>query len=158
MGTPSFASPVRGGGFWLLLLFFLLGGQEAYCRRAPTMSKAQRLSCKRVMKELEDALSSGLALPAWERAFPARFTKNDTARIGDVEHIRLAPCRGNLFEWHFSFAGPPDTVFEGGVYHGRVLLPADYPASAPHVQLLTPNGRFEVRAPAEHLLPLGCRV
>eukprot|EP01071_Lankesteria_metandrocarpae_P002053 Lankesteria_metandrocarpae@DN2043_c0_g1_i1.p1 len=47
-------------------------------------------------------------------------------------------------EWHFTVKGPTDSDFEGGVYHGRVILPQNYPFSPPHVVLLTPNGRFEV--------------
>jgi ubiquitin-conjugating enzyme E2 J1 len=29
------------------------------------------------------------------------------------------------------------------VYHGRILLPADYPFKPPHIVFLTPSGRFE---------------
>ena len=51
----------------------------------------------------------------------------------------------NLFEWHFTIRGPPDTEFEGGMYHGRILLPTEYPFSPPSIVLLTPNGRFETK-------------
>mmetsp|Transcript_17746 Transcript_17746/g.71559 ORF Transcript_17746/g.71559 Transcript_17746/m.71559 type:complete len:82 (-) Transcript_17746:1934-2179(-) len=37
------------------------------------------------------------------------------------------PLETDLFEWHFSIKGPESTSFEGGVYHGRILLPAEYP-------------------------------
>eukprot|EP00064_Thunnus_orientalis_P013449 superscaffoldBa00002190_g13488 len=50
----------------------------------------------------------------------------------------------NLFEWHFSVRGPPDSDFDGGVYHGRIVLPPEYPMKPPSIILLTPNGRFEV--------------
>lgn len=55
-----------------------------------------------------------------------------------------APLESDLFEWHFSVRGPPDTPFAVGVYHGRILLPAEYPLKPPEIILLTPNGRFEV--------------
>ena len=58
-----------------------------------------------------------------------------------------APLDNDLFEWHFSVRGPPDTAFEGGVYHGRIVLPAEYPLKAPEIMLLTPNGRFELNVP-----------
>lgn len=51
----------------------------------------------------------------------------------------------NMFDWHFTLRGPRDTEFEGGMYHGRILLPSDYPFKPPNIMLLTPNGRFEVR-------------
>ncbi|KAL3995556.1 Ubiquitin-conjugating enzyme family protein [Acanthocheilonema viteae] len=54
------------------------------------------------------------------------------------------PLEDNLFEWHFTVRGPADTDFEGGIYHGRILLPVDYPMKPPSVILLTPNGRFQL--------------
>eukprot|EP00182_Erythrolobus_australicus_P001398 CAMPEP_0185832056 /NCGR_PEP_ID=MMETSP1353-20130828/1861_1 /TAXON_ID=1077150 /ORGANISM="Erythrolobus australicus, Strain CCMP3124" /LENGTH=309 /DNA_ID=CAMNT_0028530193 /DNA_START=6 /DNA_END=935 /DNA_ORIENTATION=- len=56
---------------------------------------------------------------------------------------RAAPLEDDLFEWHFTVRGPPDSPFEGGLYHGRILLPPEYPLKAPEIILLTPNGRFE---------------
>ncbi|KAF8819048.1 ubiquitin-conjugating enzyme subfamily protein, partial [Cardiosporidium cionae] len=48
------------------------------------------------------------------------------------------------FEWHFSARGPTKTEFEGGIYHGRIVLPENYPFAPPSIIFLTPNGRFEV--------------
>lgn len=50
---------------------------------------------------------------------------------------------GDIFEWHFVIRGPPETEFEGGIYHGRILLPAEYPFKPPSFMMLTPSGRFE---------------
>jgi len=58
--------------------------------------------------------------------------------------FKAAPLDDDLFEWHFTVRGPPDTPFEGGAYHGRILLPPEYPYKAPEILILTPNGRFEV--------------
>ncbi|KAJ9526554.1 hypothetical protein QJQ45_017678 [Haematococcus lacustris] len=49
----------------------------------------------------------------------------------------------DIFEWHFVIRGPADSEFEGGVYHGRILLPAEYPFKPPGFMMLTPSGRFE---------------
>ncbi|KAI8148955.1 ubiquitin-conjugating enzyme/RWD-like protein [Fennellomyces sp. T-0311] len=54
------------------------------------------------------------------------------------------PLEDNLFEWHFTVRGPGDTEFEDGRYHGRILLPAEYPFKPPELIFLTPNGRFEL--------------
>lgn len=51
----------------------------------------------------------------------------------------------NIFEWHFTVRGPSETDYEDGFYHGRILLPNDYPMKPPSIIMLTPNGRFEVR-------------
>lgn len=39
-----------------------------------------------------------------------------------------------------------------GRYHGRLLMPADYPFKPPTIMMLTPNGRFEVRRPTRDVL------
>lgn len=54
------------------------------------------------------------------------------------------PLEDNLFEWHFTVRGPPDSDFAGGRYHGRITLPPEYPMKPPSIMLLTPNGRFDV--------------
>ena len=54
-----------------------------------------------------------------------------------------APLDDNLFEWHFTLRGVAGTAFEGGRYHGRIMLPPEYPFKPPSIFLLTPNGRFE---------------
>ena len=43
----------------------------------------------------------------------------------------------NLFEWHFTIRGPGDSEFDGGVYHGRIILPPEYPMKPPSIILLT---------------------
>ncbi|RHZ00062.1 hypothetical protein DYB26_004575 [Aphanomyces astaci] len=48
-----------------------------------------------------------------------------------------APLEDNMFDWHFTIRGPRDTEFAGGVYHGRILLPSDYPFKPPNIILLT---------------------
>ncbi|KAL6532536.1 Ubiquitin-conjugating enzyme E2 32 [Orobanche gracilis] len=55
------------------------------------------------------------------------------------------PLEENIFEWQFAIRGPRDSEFEGGIYHGRIQLPADYPFKPPSFMLLTPNGRFETQ-------------
>lgn len=60
-----------------------------------------------------------------------------------TEEYCASPLEDNLFEWHFTVQGPPSTDFEGGIYHGRILLPPEYPMKPPNIILLTPNGRFE---------------
>lgn len=53
------------------------------------------------------------------------------------------PLEDNLFEWHFTVRGPADSDFQNGIYHGRIILPVDYPMKPPSIIWLTPNGRFE---------------
>lgn len=60
-----------------------------------------------------------------------------------TEQFSAYPLEDNLFEWHFTIRGPADSDFENGVYHGRIILPPEYPMKPPSIILLTPSGRFE---------------
>jgi len=60
-----------------------------------------------------------------------------------TEEYYASPLEDNLFEWHFTVQGPPSTDFEGGVYHGRILLPPEYPMKPPNIILLTVSGYQE---------------
>ncbi len=53
------------------------------------------------------------------------------------------PLEENIYEWHFTIRGPDETDFQGGVYHGRIMLPNDYPMKPPNFIFLTANGRFD---------------
>ncbi|XP_052812008.1 ubiquitin-conjugating enzyme E2 J1-like [Mya arenaria] len=61
-----------------------------------------------------------------------------------TEQYACHPLEDNLFEWHFTIRGPADSEFDGGLYHGRIVLPPDYPMKPPSIIILTPNGRFEI--------------
>ncbi|CAE6409270.1 unnamed protein product [Rhizoctonia solani] len=65
--------------------------------------------------------------------------------LNDPSHEYSAgPLENDIFEWHATLRGAPDTEFEGGLYHCRILLPAEYPFRPPSIMVLTPNGRFEL--------------
>jgi ubiquitin-protein ligase len=44
--------------------------------------------------------------------------------------------------WYFIVHDLKDTVFESGVYFGKIELPDQYPLKAPNFIFITPNGRF----------------
>ncbi|XP_067882693.1 ubiquitin-conjugating enzyme E2 J1 [Heterodontus francisci] len=73
-----------------------------------------------------------------------RLMKEAQELKNPTEQYHAQPLEDNLFEWHFTVRGPPDSDFDGGVYHGRIVLPPEYPMKPPSIILLTPNGRFEV--------------
>ncbi|GAX82494.1 hypothetical protein CEUSTIGMA_g9921.t1 [Chlamydomonas eustigma] len=60
-----------------------------------------------------------------------------------VPHVTAHPTN-NLLEWHFVLEGAQGTEYEGGVYHGKIVFPAQYPFKPPSLSLFTPNGRFAV--------------
>jgi len=79
-------------------------------------------SVKRILREMRELREAERDL---DNPFIARASEED------------------IFEWHFAVFGPPGTAFERGIYHGRIILPPEYPFKPPSFMLLTANGRFE---------------
>lgn len=96
------------------------------------------------------------------------FVAQEMKEISEEESPEFAAeaLPDNIFEWVFAIRGPQDSgasvrcayfysfarkslisprspEFEGGIYIGRISLPADYPLKPPSFQFLTPNGRWE---------------
>ncbi|KAI5476489.1 ubiquitin-conjugating enzyme E2 J1 [Pseudohyphozyma bogoriensis] len=67
----------------------------------------------------------------------------EAQELDEETELRAAPLEEDLFTWHFTIPGPGGD-FEGGVYHGKMILPPEYPFKPPEVYMLTPSGRFEV--------------
>lgn len=65
-------------------------------------------------------------------------------REGSKDYVSM-PLEDDIFEWQFAIHGPKETEFEGGIYHGRITLPAEYPFKPPSFMLLTPSGRFQTQ-------------
>jgi ubiquitin-conjugating enzyme E2 J2 len=59
-----------------------------------------------------------------------------------VPHILARPSHSDIREWHYVLEGSEGTPFEGGVYHGKVKFPEEYPFKPPGISMITPNGRF----------------
>lgn len=74
-----------------------------------------------------------------------RLMKEAMELRNPTEEYYAQPLEENLFEWHFTVRGPPESDFDGGLYHGRIVLPPEYPMKPPSIILLTPNGRFEIQ-------------
>ena len=54
------------------------------------------------------------------------------------------PIENDLFDWHFTIKGPSATVYSEGLYHGRLILPLNYPLKPPKFLMYNQSGRFEV--------------
>ena len=60
--------------------------------------------------------------------------------------IVAMPNETNILEWHYVLVGPtddPNSPYKGGIYHGKLIFPKEYPYKPPGVIMLTPNGRFK---------------
>ncbi|KAJ0100569.1 hypothetical protein Patl1_20785 [Pistacia atlantica] len=110
-----------------------------------------------IIKDVEIAIScreGRTYIVASDVAFPkgkenlASVLKRYKRRLANKpisSHDTSGSWKENIFEWQFAIRGPHDTEFEGGIYHERIQLPAEYPFKPPSFMLLTPNGRFETR-------------
>ena len=61
-----------------------------------------------------------------------------------MPNIQAHPSPADILEWHFVLEGSRGSEYEGGVYHGRITFPPQYPFKPPSISLFTPNGRFAV--------------
>lgn len=99
----------------------------------------------REVKELHDPTDQYYAAPLEVGAHAHSPPVNPTVvTLLQTKQLLLPTSQDNLFEWHFTVRGPDDSDFAGGIYHGRILLPPEYPLKPPSIILLTPNGRFQV--------------
>lgn len=57
--------------------------------------------------------------------------------------ITVSPNESNILEMHYVLEGSHDTPYAGGVYHGKLIFPKEYPLKPPSVMMCTPSGRFQ---------------
>eukprot|EP00793_Prasinoderma_coloniale_P005863 PRCOL_00004337-RA len=57
--------------------------------------------------------------------------------------IAARPSETDILEWHYILDGPSETPYAGGVYHGKLVFPPEYPNRPPAISMLTPSGRFK---------------
>ena len=120
-----------------------------------SLSSTQSLFLRRIQREWKDAVKMGIAYD-WVNQKPIRLKakkkKTGEDRLTEESsnsntddrtfHLCLGPLGSNLFVWHFSILGLEGSSYADGIYHGRLILPPQYPASPPRVQVWTPSGRF----------------
>nr|QBH73219.1 ubiquitin-conjugating enzyme E2 j2 [Brunneria borealis] len=81
-----------------------------------------------------------------------RKTNSATARLKQdylrlkkdpVPYVVAEPLPANILEWHYVVKGPENTPYEGGLYHGKLVFPREFPFKPPSIYMTTPNGRFK---------------
>jgi ubiquitin-protein ligase len=112
-------------------------------KKSPASTKKMRLQ-----REWKDTVAAGMGFD-WKKGRPVRYQRHgqNNARV-EIQQpqsasscIWLGPIQ-SMDKWHFSFRGIGDP-YEQGLYHGVVVVPADYPYGPPKIQLWTPSGRFQ---------------
>ena len=61
-----------------------------------------------------------------------------------VPYLVAEPVPSNLLEWHYVVTGPEQSPYHGGLYHGKLVFPSEFPFKPPSIYMITPNGRFKV--------------
>merc|ERR1719498_472610 len=77
----------------------------------------------------------------------ARRLRRDLEMLQKSENPQLMvrPSEDNILEWHFVLHElPADTPYHGGIYHGKITFPPEYPHAPPAIYMVTPSGRLEV--------------
>uniref|UniRef100_A0A0K2U129 Ubiquitin conjugating enzyme E2, J2like [Tribolium castaneum] n=1 Tax=Lepeophtheirus salmonis TaxID=72036 RepID=A0A0K2U129_LEPSM len=59
-----------------------------------------------------------------------------------LPYIVAEPLPSNLLEWHYVVTGPENSPYQGGLYHGKLVFPIEFPFKPPSIYMITPNGRF----------------
>lgn len=48
----------------------------------------------------------------------------------------IEPNEDNFLKWNFKLIGPPDTIFDGGIFEGVINFPKEYPNRPPEVKFI----------------------
>lgn len=60
----------------------------------------------------------------------------------DPNHLYSISPSDDFLTWEFIVIGPPDTLYEGGIYSGKMIFPKNYPSAPPEVyfnNIIHPN-------------------
>ena len=71
-----------------------------------------------------------------------RLMKEKEMNKNGFEYFYVQPLKDNILNWHFTFKGLEGTEYEGGLYHGCIKIPQDYPMNPPDIHYLNKSGRF----------------
>lgn len=67
--------------------------------------------------------------------------KEDNKTPGEFFYVQ--PLDGDMYTWHFTIRGVIGSPYETGLYHGRFILPKDYPLNPPDIYFANPSGRYQ---------------
>ena len=56
----------------------------------------------------------------------------------NLDGVTAAPLPNNIMVWKACILGPPDTIWEGGIFHLVMEFPDDFPNAPPKVKFTTP--------------------
>ena len=60
----------------------------------------------------------------------------------DPNHLYSISPSDDILNWNFIIIGPPDTLYEGGLFSGKIIFTKEYPNKPPHVyfnNIIHPN-------------------
>ncbi|XP_073430734.1 ubiquitin-conjugating enzyme E2 G1 isoform X1 [Dendrobates tinctorius] len=97
-----------------------------------------------VPRKATDVCGSGIAAPqyaaAWEatRCAPVVYWVGGELNKNPVEGFSAGLIDDNdLYRWEVLIIGPPDTLYEGGVFKAHLTFPRDYPLRPPKMKFIT---------------------
>ena len=76
-----------------------------------------------------------------------RLMKEQKANEKGSEAFLIVPIDNTLVDWHFTIRGMKGTDYEGGLYHGKMTLPDNYPYSPVDIKFFSRSGRYQIDKP-----------
>lgn len=55
-----------------------------------------------------------------------------------VDGVSFGMNEKNIFDWDFTIIGPKDSLYENGIFKGKIKFPKEYPLKPPKVIFTTP--------------------
>ena len=115
------------------------------------MSVALRVRCISGCASVPKAESSSCIFRAQDNIFEWHFVVRGAADsefevrglLGTTGQSNKVPAGLQHLCLVRNFEHRKGALRQGGLYHGRILLPPEYPFKPPSFLMLTPNGRFE---------------
>ena len=88
-----------------------------------------------------------LSLAECTRACAYAYSCATVAPFLSLRAPQAKPHEGNILNFHYVLEGPPDSPYAGGLYHGVLKFPSEYPHKPPVIIMYTPSGRFQPNTP-----------
>merc|ERR1712029_320476 len=103
----------------------------------------QNIFTKHNLKDMQRKGNAGQMRLQRESRMQKKDIEAGIKKTGKIaENFICLPDPEDIYKWWYVIWGLDMKPYKGGYYMGYITCPDDYPAHAPKINLVTPNGRF----------------